>query len=213
MQTAILKYIPKAILAILGEITVWLFGWFIALFYYKQEENKVTGYPSQFPGKLREHIDFPFEWSTTFDDCADAHWYSGRMKNLNLFGWKPFSKVSQEQYESSAWYRYCARVLWLYRNPAYTLARDLGFDQTGLKIETVINQDKLWDKGYPNTTYFIFTNANKEKGFLYNRQIHLGFQWFLELSLGYKAPWKNERKNRAMIANRIVIKRYLKQEI
>ncbi len=213
MKLAIAKYIPKAILAITGEIAVWLFGWFIALFYYRQEENQVTGYPSQFPGKLREHIDFPFTWATTFDDCADAHWYSGRMKNFSLFGWKPFANITQEQYEKSSWYRYCARVLWLYRNPAYTLARDLGFDQNGLQIEEIKNEEHLWDKGYPNTTFLIFKNENGQVGFLYERQIHLGFQFFFEFVAGYKAPWQNERKNRAMIANRwITIKRYPKVE-
>lgn len=213
MYLAIAKYIPKAILAILGEISVWLFGWAMALFYYKQEESRVTGYPSQFPGKLREHIDFPFTWASTFDDCADPHWYTGRMKQFSLFGWMPFKDVTQEQYENSAWLRYVARVLWLYRNPAYTLARDLGFDQNGLKITEVINQDHLWDKGYPNKSLWTFTNEYGEKGFLYQRQIHLGFQFFFECVLGYKVPWKNERKNKAMIANRISIKRYPKQDI
>jgi len=62
MTLAILKYIPKALLSFIGELFVWTFCWFIAFFCYRQEESRVTGYPSQFPGKLREHIDFPFTW-------------------------------------------------------------------------------------------------------------------------------------------------------
>lgn len=206
------KYALKAVIAILGEISVWLFGWLMALFYYRQEESRVTGYPSQFPGKLREHMDFPFQWAGTFDDCGDAHWYTGRMKEFSIFGWRPFEFITDEEYLESKWLRYVARVLWLYRNPAYTLARDLGFDQTGMgQIERVIDQDKLWDKGYPNKTYWRFSNEYGEQGFLYKRQIHIGFQFFIELVFGYKVPWKNEKKNRAMIANRIVIKRYKKQ--
>lgn len=208
MTLAILKYIPKAILAVLGEVAVWLFGWFFAMFYFREEEKVVTGYPSQFPGKLREHIRFPFRWASTFDDCADAHWYSGRMVQFSIFGWMPFKNLTQERYEASSWYRYCARVLWLYRNPAYGLALVLGFVQTGLNITTEQDESHLWDKGYPNTTYRTFTNVFGQKGFLWEKQIHLGKQWFLELVLGYKVPWKNERK--AMIANRVVVKRYLK---
>lgn len=209
MFLPICKYIPKAILAVLGEVFVWLFGWLIAMSYFKAEESEVTGYPSQFPGKLREHL--KWRLASTFDDCADAYWYSGRMVLFSIFGWQPFKSLTQERYELSVWYRYCARVLWLYRNPAYGLALNLGFVQTGLEIEVVQDESHLWDKGYPNTTYRTFTNVFGEKGFLWEKQIHLGKQWFLEFVLGYKVPWDNERK--AMIANRIVIKRYLKQEM
>ena len=205
----IIKYALKALLAILGELTVWVFGWFIALFYFKAEETEVTGYPSQFPGKLREHL--RWRWATTFDDCADAHWYTGRMKEFSIFGWQPFKNVTQEQYEASSWYRYVARVLWLYRNPAYGLALKLGFDQTGLEITKHQDESHLWDKGYPNTTYRTFTNFKDEKGFLWERQIHLGKQWFLEFVLGYKIPWKGQ--NKAMIANRIVVKKYERRVI
>lgn len=38
-----------------------------------------------------------------------------------------------------------------------------------------------------------------------------GGRWFPELVLGYKVPWENEKKNRAMIAHRITIKKYLRQ--
>lgn len=209
MIWAILKYIPKAIIAILGEVFVWLFGWLIALNYFKAEETEVTGYPSQFPGKLREHL--KWRWATTFDDCADAHWYSGRMTLFSIFGWQPFKNLTKERYELSVWYRYCARVLWLYRNPAYGLALNLGFDQRGLNTEVVKDQSVKWDKGYANTTYRRFHNVFGERGFLLEKQVHLGGQWFLELVLGYKVPWGNERK--AMIANRIVAKRYPKQPL
>lgn len=202
MIFSIFKYTLKALLSFAGEVFVWLFAWFIALFYYKQEESRVTGYPSQFPGRLREHIDFPFTWASTFDDCADAMFYSGRMPD-----------VTKSQYDSSKWIRYKARVLWLWRNPAYTLSRDLGFDQTDLQIEEIKNEEHLWDKGYPNTSYWKFSNAYGEKGFLYQKQIHLFNQFFFEMVLGYKVPWANEKKNRAMIAHRFTIKRYLKQKL
>lgn len=163
MFLAICKYIPKALLSIAGELFVWVFSWFIALFYFKAEETVVTGYPSQFPGKLREHISIPFRWATTFDDCADAQFYSGRMPN-----------VTQEQYDNSAWLRYKARVLWLCRNPAYGLGNSLGFIQNGLKETIVKDENHLWDKGYANTSIKTFTNVFGQKGFLYEKQIHLG---------------------------------------
>lgn len=209
----LIKYALRALLSLAAKLTVWTFGWLMAAFCYRAEETRVTGYPSQFPGKLREHIDWPFQWASTFDDCADAHWYSGRMRQLSLFGWQPFSNTSEDQYQASAWLRYVARVLWLYRNPAYTISRDLGFDQTGLEITTHSDESALWDAGYPNTTYRTFTNAYGQRGFLYERQIHLGFQWFFEMVLGHKVPWLNERKNRAMVAVRFTIKRYPKQEV
>lgn len=209
MIFAILKYIPKVILSYAALLFTALFGPIIALFYFKEEESKVTGYPSQFPGKLREHISFPFRWATTFDDCADAHWYSGRMKRLTYFGfWQPFKNLTDEQFEASSWYRYLARVFWLYRNPNYGLSLALGFDQTGLEITTIRDESHLWDNGYPNTTYRTFTNIYGEKGFLWEKQIHLGNQWFLEFVLGYKVPWDNEEK--AMLGSRVTVKKYPK---
>lgn len=206
----IAAYLLKAAIFILAKLTVWALGWFMAMFYYRAEETSITGYPSQFPGKLREHIDWPFQWASTFDDCADAHWYSGRMKALSLFGWRPFADVTEDQYKASGWLRYAARVLWLYRNPAYTIGRDLGFDQTGLEITKHQDESAFWDKGYANKSKREFVNLYGQRGFLYERQIHLGAQIFLELVFGYKIPWENERKNRAMIAFRISVKRYQK---
>jgi len=198
----VFNYAIRAIAVLIAKLLTWLLAPVMALRFYRQEESKVTGYPSQFPGKLREHIDWPFQWASTFDDCADAMFYSGRMTG-----------VTQAQYDASKWIRYKARVLWLWRNPAYTFARDLGYDQTGLEVTTVVDQSALWDAGYPNTTYRTFTNAYGHRGFLYERQIHLCFQFFFEMVLGYKIPWKNERKNRAMVAVRFTIKRYQKQEV
>jgi hypothetical protein len=210
MILATSKWFLKVPVALAGLISTWLFGWFFCLFYYRQEESRVTGYPSQFPGKLREHIDFPFEWAGTFDDCADAHWYSGRTQQLSFFGWKPFANMTEAQYLASPFVRYLVRVFWMYRNAAYKLGRDLGYDQTGMTTEVIHDQDVLWDKGVPNITYKKFKNAYGQVGFIYQRQIHLGNQWFIELIFGYKAPWENERKNRAPIAYRVVIKKYNK---
>lgn len=198
----VFNYAIRAISVLIAKLLTWLLAPVMALRFYRQEEYKVTGYPSQFPGKLREHIDWPFQWASTFDDCADAMFYSGRMPG-----------VTQAQYDASKWIRYKARVLWLWRNPAYTFARDLGYDQTGIETITVVDQSELLDKGHPNKTYRKFTNAYGQRGFLYERQIHLGYQWFFEMVLGYKAPWKNDRKNRAMVAVRFTIKRYPKQEV
>lgn len=116
--------------------------------------------------------------------------------------------LTEQRNLSTQFERYVARVLWLYRNPAYTISRDLGFDQTGLEITTHRDESALWDAGHPNTTYRKFTNAYGQRGFLFERQIHIWRQWFLELVLGYKVPWAGDRKNRAMVANRITIKRY-----
>lgn len=198
----VFNYAIRAIAVLIAKLLTWLLAPVMALRFYRQEEYKVTGYPSQFPGKLREHIDWPFQWASTFDDCADAMFYSGRIPG-----------VTQAQYDASKWIRYKARVLWLWRNPAYTFARDLGYDQTGLETTDLVDESALWAAGYHNTTYRTFTNAYGQRGFLYERQIHLGYQWFFEMVLGYKVPWLNERKNRAMVAVRFTIKRYPKQEV
>lgn len=192
MIWAILRYIPKALFAWAATFVAWALCWFIALFHYQQDEHRVTGYPSQFPGKLRDHLAFPFTWAGTFDDCADAFFYSGRMVLFKIFGWAPFSHLTTETYEASPWFRYCSRVLWLCRNPCYTLKRDLGYSQYGLMFT------------HPGR----FINQYNQRGFLTEGEwpvplLPIKVEWVL----GYKVPWEDERKNMAMLANRVVLRR------
>lgn len=58
-----------------------------------------------------------------------------------------------------------------------------------------------------------FTNLHGQRGFLIEQQRRIVGQWFFETVFGYKIPWDNERKNRAMVAVRLTIKRYQKQEV
>lgn len=221
MIIAILKYIPKAVFVRIMAILTWFLSPIIALpiFVYREEESVVTGYPSQFPGKLREHIVPWLKGFSTFDDCADAHWYSGRTRQMSFFGWKPFINMTDEDFEANGFVRYLSRIFWLCRNPAYGFAHMLGFDQTGIvkgnrvyksKIKTIRDESHLWDTGYGNMSLFTATNKSGERAFLFEYQMYwFGTQWCLELVLGYKIPWKNDRANKAMVASRIIpAKRY-----
>jgi len=221
MIISILKYIPRALfLWMILPVTVILSPVIcLPMFVYRAEESTVTGYPSQFPGKLREHIVPWLSGFSTFDDCADAHWYSRRTQKLNFFGWKPFINMTDEDFENSGFVRYISRIFWMCRNPAYGFAHKLGYNQHGIvdgsvvdlkKINVIRDEDYLWDSGYGNTSLRTTKNSSGQRAFLFEHQMYwFGSQWCLELVLGYKFPWKNDRANKAMVATRIIpFKRY-----
>lgn len=75
------------------------------------------------------------------------------------------------------------------------------------------DEDDRWKTGNGCTSLFIFTNARGPAGFLFLCQWYFYKDRCVETVLGYKVPWENERKNRAMVAVRFTIKRYQKQEV
>lgn len=191
MKTAILLYIPCAILTYAGKIATFVFAPFVCLLpLVYADENSITGYPSEFPGKPRAFLPTWCRWMQSFDDCLDAYWYSGKSDWLRKW-------FDQDYYDSHAWLRWYTNVLWLWRNPAYGLALKLGYDQTGLEyVRDDDPVDTRWESDESCSVWRVVTNAKGQTGWLWRKRTK-----HIELILGYRIPWNGV--NNAMVAVRL----------
>lgn len=205
-------FIPCYAFVMLVKVLTFVIAPIIALpcFVVLAEENKTTGYPSQFPGKMREFLIPLFRQFSTHDDCADAWWYSGKFRGVQRF-----AGYTQADYDSKAWFRYACRVAWLWRNPAYGFAHMVGFDQTGVKkVIKHRDEDDKWDSGYPCLSWWTAVNGRGRVAWLFQWQWYFHGQRCLEVALGWKIPWDGDPQNKAMLAARISpFKKYAKKEL
>lgn len=207
MIWAYLRYIPLAIILYALKIATFPLAFVFCLFVRRAPEEEITGYPNaQLGDKPRDHIAKLFWWASTFDDCADAYWYSGRRFTLK---WLLWLNVTQEQYDACAFVRYCYRLAWMWRNPCYTVARWMGYQQDGMVITKHKDQDDLWKSGKQSVTYWTAVNAKGQKAFLYQAQFYFYKQRCVELVFGYKIPWNHDDPtNKAMLACRFKFGNY-----
>lgn len=143
-----------------------------------------------------------FRWAVTHDAPLTAWWSDGYQMN----NWVK-KKYTQADYDSKSWIRWYSRMKWIVRNPAYGWAKKIGYDQEGMVMVKHRDESRLWDKGYPNCSYYTAVNAKGQKGFLYQRQIYIYKQYCIEIYLGWKLFW-NEPDKTCMTVARIVPKRY-----
>lgn len=136
-------------------------------------------------------------WMQTFDADLDNYWTHGSYAN-----WLK-TRFDQHYYDTHAWLRWYCRVLWLWRNPAYTAALYLGFDQKGLHIlDDNDPDDVVWDTFTgPCRLKRTFVNARGQEGFLIRQRLYYTERWYVQIILGWKVPWDSEEN--AMLAFRI----------
>lgn len=149
-----------------------------------------------------------FKWAVTHDAPLDAWWTDG----YQMDNWVK-KRYTQEDYDNKSWIRWYSRMKWIVRNPAYGWSKWIGYDQRGMDMVKHKDGSHLWDKGYPNTSYYTAVNARGQKAFLFQKQIYLfGTQFCIEIYLGWKLFW-NEPDQTCMAVARIAPKRYEKQPI
>ena len=64
----------------------------------------------------RTYLIKPLYWFQTHDNAVDEYWW-GCFNESSVLSY--LRNATQEQYESSAFFRYACRVIWLWRNCAY----------------------------------------------------------------------------------------------
>ena len=64
----------------------------------------------------RTYLIKPLYWFQTHDNAVDEYWW-GCFNESSVLSY--LRNATQEQYESSAFFRYACRVMWLWRNCAY----------------------------------------------------------------------------------------------
>lgn len=185
MIRTIRRYIPLALLSILGDLAAVLLAPIAALFV-----RRING---------REHTVPFWQWITTHDAPIDTYTHArGFEKDKHWV----LGRFTFEQIQASRLLRYISRVVWIWRNPAYRLDHWMGYDQTGVAIVKHRDEAYLWDTGWPNTSYWTAVNSLGEKAFLWERQIYFYKTRCLELQFGWKL-YRNDPDKRCMLAMRI----------
>ena len=157
----------------------------LPLFVVHREESETTGFPSLHPGQPREFLVRPLRWMQTHDAPLDE--------------WRYESYSDGSRWKNN---KYLARVIWLWRNPAYGLAEALGFDQTG--IEPISEHDDgTWRKPITDYQYWTARNERGQWGFMLRGQIRLWGRTYMEYRLGYGLYRESPKRGRGMLYARL----------
>lgn len=181
------RYILYAILSVIMDAVAVVVAPIAALF-VKYEDG-------------REYLKSPFHWLTTHDAPVDSFLFDEYWMSYPIF-------VTLQDYHGNSIVRYFARIMWIWRNPAYKFDHMLGYDQTGIAIKTFADASETWDSGKPSYGFKLAINDNFERAFLYERQIYYYKRMCLELQFGWKL-YRNDPDKVCMLAFRISpFKRY-----
>lgn len=193
----VIRWIFAAVCVVLGKLLVYALApvFALPLLVRFAEENETTGYPSQFPGKLRAFLIKPLMWAQTHDDCLDAYWTAKR------YG-KWIDKYTQEYFDTHWWLRYYCYVMWLWRNNSYGLAHSLGFYNKNIHVIKT-RGDFLWNTGINHWSYEVVQNSRGQRAFEFKTQLHYTKKYYFEARLGYGLR-RESPKNLGMVYVRII---------
>ena len=182
-----LVYLP---LSWLATLIGWVLSPLVALCYWNvQYSTTVKRYGRIKFQMMREIIVPRLSWFATPDNAADEYWWG--MYNEDA----PFAflrNAQQSDYDTSAWIRYCCRVMWLCRNSAYGFQQDvLGRDNSNILY--VINRGDVAGR---HSTY-----VKRESSWQYEATIPLRLDHYLSVNIGWK-PHKGLL--RLMYAGRVI---------
>ena len=165
------RWFVSAVIVILSKLLAMILAPIAALpFFIETDENG------------REEMGKYFYWATTHDAPIDIYAFGTEGRKHWLL--KRYNVVDPK--DNPQWLRYINRLLWIWRNPAYVMAQALGYDQTGMKIHTVQDEDVLWDTGVPNFSFWWATNAEGQIGWMLEWQWYFYKKRCLEVYLGWK---------------------------
>lgn len=190
MILAILRYIPRAAIEVVAVILIWLLLAPLIAACVRREGDRYYTWPI-------------FQWAVTHDTDLAA-WWRG---NYGRDGWLK-TRFTQADYDRSRLVRWAARVMWIYRNPAYRLSHWLGYDQTGVDTTRGLYKDPRWDSGKPNKAFWRVKNKKGQTGFLAQGQLYYYKNCCIEYQFGWKL-YRRDPDKRCMLAFRISpFKRY-----
>lgn len=188
----LIRWVSVGFVTAVGKVLTWVLAPVLAVFIRYGEEKDVIGFPSKTPGKPRAFLVRRLMGFQTHDAPLDEFWFGGYHK----------SKWAQEQYEKHSLLRYWMRVRWLWRNPGYGFAHDLGLDQIGMESLGVINTAP-WRSKQSGWFLEMARNARGQLGFEFKGQWHYSKTRHLEFRLGY-GLFRHSPKKRAITYVRVL---------
>lgn len=186
MLFTIIRYIPLALINLVGIFLAVILAPFASLFYTIDAQGN-------------EYLSSFWQWCTTHDASVNTYTLARGFEKDNHFY---LGKFTYEQILNSSWLRYVSRVIWIWRNPAYQLAHWLGYNQVGVVVTKHAESDSTWDTGKPSYAYWTAVNTKGGKSFLWERQIYYYKNRCLELQFGWKL-YREDPDQVCMLAFRI----------
>jgi len=152
---------------------------FLALFIVHAEESETTGFPSLYPGKLREFLIPSLRIWQSPDAPLDEWWYGDYPSSLKL-------KYDQAYYDNHYWLRYASRVFWLWRNAAYGFGAKWGYAAKGTFALYTKDNDAQWKSGKNVCSFWKVCNGDGDIGWLLRAQVYFYKDRCVEIIFGYK---------------------------
>lgn len=186
-----IRYAISAVIVLITKVLASLLAPFIGLF-----------------GRDDGSLPWILRWATTHDAPLTAWWYD----NYSPDSWIK-KRFTQKDYDTQWWIRRYCDMMWIIRNPAYNVAKFLGYNQKDMIMTNHQDEGKLWDSGYPNQSFYTAVNANGQKAFMYQKQWYYYKDRCVEIYLGWKLFW-NESDETCMVVVRVSpFRRYSKKPI
>lgn len=165
----LLRYLVCAVVSVLATLITWLGSPIWAALSFTTRDGNLPRW---------------CYWLQTHDAPLDELWVKGR-QYINGTQYVFLNKWRNEletciftEFVPSTMFKYVARTCWLFRNPAYGVANQLGIDRVGL-IELRQWVGKGWDLA-------LFQTPAGQYGFTLKAEIDWAFGRYVRVRLGYK---------------------------
>jgi hypothetical protein len=170
------RYAAFAVVSIAANVLVWLLSPVLALMVVVEPWD----------GAPREFLPRWCRWLQTHDNPLDAWWRDGYYKDA--FDWS--AKLTDADFEQSAWLRYVARMCWLQRNPAYGLATyALGYRKTK-EYKKAQTKRGEWDTASTNMELVVCKCDDsplwQRWAFLFHAQLYYTRTRYVRIQMGWK---------------------------
>ncbi len=163
----------------------------VALFITSRERtDRVKQLDNKQHTLMRDYLVKPLYWFQTHDNAVDEWWF-GAFNRSSVLAY--FRNGTQAQYESSRFFRYACRVMWLWRNVGYGFA----YNVFGRKLD-----EELWikERGVEKQGFW-YKLTQRRSSFQLKMTIPTPWFWYLDINIGWKT---HKGFPRAMYAGRLI---------
>ena len=183
----VLLFIPDLLMKAICMLLAPLVGLFIMS---EERTDRVKQLDNKQHTMMRDYLVKPLYWFQTHDNAVDEWWY-GAFNRESILAY--FREATQIKYDSSRFFRYACRVMWLWRNSGYGFAYN---------IFGKVLDDTLWIKeSGVEKLGFWYKYTQRKSSFQLKMTIPTPWFWYLDINIG----WKNHKGfPRVMYAGRLI---------
>lgn len=161
----------------------------VALFITSRERtDRVKQLDNKQHTLMRDYLVKPLYYFQTHDNAVDEWWY-GAYNRESVLAY--FRDATQAKYDSSCFFRYACRVMWLWRNSGYGFL----YNWFGRPLDEVVSIEEIGNK----TSGYWSRMITRKTSFQLKKRIPTPWFWYLEINIGWRT---HDGFDRAMYADR-----------